>query len=123
MNIFIIPSWYPSQSQHLEGIFVKEQVDALTALRSDLTMIVSTWGHSDAEVPARRPWRIFKKLYWRMTQRAKIKKTATGYWEIFNPALHWSHRLPFGGSRCVIQANRQGLRSPPTDRISQNTTA
>jgi len=41
MNIFIIPSWYPSQSQPLSGIFIKEQAEALAEFFPEHNFIIS----------------------------------------------------------------------------------
>lgn len=110
INLFIIPSWYPSQNQQISGIFTREQAEAIADLCPDITVIVSTWGHSDAEIPSRRPWCIFKALSWIIKQKHDLIIKRNGLWEIFNPAVYWSHRLPFGGATRLINVNRRNLR-------------
>ncbi len=110
MNLFIIPSWYPNRQQPLAGIFIREQAEAIATLCPDFTVIVSTWGHQDGEIPLRRPWNALKVLYWRIRQNEDQISQNKGVWEIFNPALSWSRRLPFGGVRRLISANRRNLR-------------
>lgn len=36
-------------------------------------------------------------------------KCENGFDEFFSPTLSWSHELPFGGTRCLIKANRNNL--------------
>ena len=110
MNLFIIPSWYPSKVQPIGGIFTREQAEAIAELCQDINVIVSTWGHSDAEIPTRRPWQFYKSLSWRFKQKNDLIVKRNGLWEIFNPAVYWSHRLPFGGSTRLINVNRRNLR-------------
>lgn len=110
MNLFIIPSWYPSQAQPIGGIFTQEQAEAIADLRPDINVIVSTWGHYDSEIPLRRPWNLLKILLWRLKQKSNCISRRSGVWEIFNPVIYWSHRLPFGGARRLIDINRRNLK-------------
>jgi glycosyltransferase involved in cell wall biosynthesis len=109
MNLFLIPSWYPSETQPLGGIFTQEQAEAIAELCPDITVIVSTWGHCDAEIPLRQPRQLFKVLLWRFRQQGNRITQRNKIWEVFNPALSWSQRLPFGGSHRLIKANRFNL--------------
>lgn len=110
MNLFVIPSWYPSKTQPLAGIFTREQVEAVAELCPDIRVIVSTWGQGKAEILPRRLPQAFGALRWRMGQRRDRVRQSNGVWEVFNPALYWSHRLPFGGADRLIDANRRNLR-------------
>jgi glycosyltransferase involved in cell wall biosynthesis len=110
MNIFIIPSWYPSESNPLEGIFVKEQVDAIAEYFPNHKVIISSWGHADSLISLRRPWKIFKILFWRLNQTRNqiIRKHHT--WEIFNATIHSSPRLSSISINRLIEVNRRNLR-------------
>lgn len=110
MNLFVIPSWYPSETNALAGIFTHEQVEAVAELCPDIRVIVSTWGQGEAEILPRRPSQAFGALRWRMRQRRDRVRQSNGVWEVFNPALYWSHRLPFGGAGRLIDVNRRNLR-------------
>jgi glycosyltransferase involved in cell wall biosynthesis len=46
---------------------------------------------------------------WFLRQRPNQVRQCGGLWEVFNPALYWSHRLPFGGAARLIGANRRNL--------------
>lgn len=110
MKLFIIPSWYPSQAQPISGVFTQEQAEAIADLYPDITVIVSTWGHCDGEFSIRRPLRAIKVLQWRLRQRKNQVRQRNGIWEVFNPALYWTHRLPFGGVRRLVEVNRLNFR-------------
>jgi len=110
MNLFVIPSLYPSKTQPLAGIFTREQVEAVAELYPDIKVIVSTWGHDDGEFPVRQPWRTMSVLRWYLRQRPNQVRQVGGIWEAFNHALYWSHRLPFGGADRLIEANRLNIR-------------
>lgn len=110
MNLFVIPSWYPSRAQPVGGIFTREQVEAIADLCPEFNVIVSTWGHYDGEIPVRRPWDVFKVLAWRFRQKNNQIRKVKGIWEVFNPSIYWSHRLPLGGAHQLIEANRRNLQ-------------
>lgn len=110
MNIFIIPSWYPSQAKPIGGIFIREQAEAIAELCPNFNVIVSTWGQGSGEISARYPWRFLKVLQWRLCARSNKVRQLNGVWEIFNPVLHWSRRLPFGGAKQLIEVNRRNFQ-------------
>ncbi len=110
MNLFVIPSWYPSRSQPLAGIFFREQAEAIADLCPDFRVIVSTWGHRDGEIPVRRPWDALGALRWWIRQEGDRISRHGHVWEVFNPALSWSRRLPLGGAGRLLGANRQNLK-------------
>ena len=47
MNIFTIPSWYPSKLNPAWGIFCKEQAEALAKVFPDSNFGVSLWGQNN----------------------------------------------------------------------------
>lgn len=110
MNLFIIPSWYPSQIQPIGGVFTQEQAEAIADLCTDINVIVSTWGHDDGWLPIRRPRQVSKALQWRLQQRKDQVRQRNGVWEVFNPVLWWSQCLPFGGANRLIAVNRRNFR-------------
>lgn len=110
MNLFILPSWYPSESQPLAGIFTREQAESIADLCPDITVIVSTWGHNDGSIALRRPWEIPKVLRWRLRQKGDEIRRYRRLWEVFNPALSWSHKLPLGGVARLVDVNRRNFK-------------
>lgn len=96
--------------QPIAGIFTKEQAEAIADLHPDINVIVSTWGHDQANIPARKLWKVAKVIRWFLTQKRGETRTINKVTEIFNPAITWSHFLPFGGvTRSLIKANRNNL--------------
>lgn len=110
MNLFLLPSWYPSTSSPIGGVFTQEQAQALAELAPDIRVIASLWGHADAVLPARSPWRWPQRWLWQLQQKANDVRLKNGVHEIFNAKLHWSDRLPFGGVRQLINVNRRNFK-------------
>lgn len=110
MNLFIIPSWYPNSRQLIAGIFTQEQAEAVADLATDVRVIVSTWGHDAGTVPVSSPRKILATLQWYFTQDSNQLIEQQGVYEVLNPALSWTRRLPFGGASQLIAANRKNLK-------------
>ncbi|MBS1940893.1 MAG: glycosyltransferase [Bacteroidetes bacterium] len=109
MNLFLIPSWYPTPSSLLSGVFTQEHAQALAALAPDITVVASLWGHADAVLPARSPWRWPQRMLWRLRQKSDEVRQNQGVHDVFNAKIHWSGRLPFGGVRQLIAVNRRNF--------------
>lgn len=110
MNLFLLPTWYPSSSSPLSGSFTKEQAEAIAELAPDIRVLVSLWGHADAVLPARSLWRWPQRLAWRLLQEKDQVRERNGVYEIFNAKINWSGRLPFGGIRQLIEVNRRNFQ-------------
>jgi len=110
VNLFLIPSWYPSPSSPLSGSFTQEQAEAIAELAPDIRVLVSLWGHADAQLSARTPWCWPQRLAWRLLQGKDQVRERNRVHEIFNPKLLWSERLPFGGLRQLIAVNRRNFQ-------------
>ncbi len=101
MNLFIIPSWYPSYSQPLAGIFTQEQAEAIADLSSNIYVIVSKWGHYDGYLSPFSLKKTFKAIYWRLLQPKNCISQKNKVQEIFNPVL----TFPFCGIKRLIDIN------------------
>jgi glycosyltransferase involved in cell wall biosynthesis len=110
INIFILPSWYPSASSQISGIFVKEQIEAIADLEPNIQVIVSKWGHADGLLNVKRPWLWPKRLLWWLAQSRDVISEKNGVHEVFNPKITWTDRLPFGGVRQLIGVNRRNFK-------------
>lgn len=110
MNLFLLPSWYPSTSSPLSGCFTQEQAEAIAQIAPDMRVLVSLWGHADAVLPTRNPWRWPQRLAWRLQQGRDQVRERNGVYEIFNAKIYWSERLPFGGVRQLIAVNRRNFQ-------------
>jgi len=109
MNLFIIPSWYPSASGPLSGVFTQDQAQAIAELSSDVRVMVSLWGHADGVLNASRPWVWPERILWYMKQPRNLITLHHGVHEIFNPQITWTDRLPLGGARQIININRRNF--------------
>lgn len=110
MNLFILPSWYPSTTSPLSGCFTQEQAEAIAELVPDIRVLVSLWGHADAELSARSPRRWPQLLAWRFKQGNDQVRERNGVYEIFNAKILWSDRLPFGGVCQLMSVNRRNFK-------------
>lgn len=109
MNLFIISSWYPSNTNPNAGVFVREQAEAIAMTCSDIRVLISAWGHTDSELSVRHPIQAFHVLLWRFRQPERKIHQKNGVWEIFHPSLNFSEKLPRGGTERLISANRKNL--------------
>jgi glycosyltransferase involved in cell wall biosynthesis len=109
MNIFHIPSWFPSENDPLDGIFVEEQIKSIGEFYPEVKNIVSKWGHFDAYFPVLKPWKIFKILKWRLYNSKRCLRKNNFYWEVFSPTIYWHHKIPLGGHFNLLQPNRLNL--------------
>lgn len=98
-NIFVIPSWFPSELNPLDGTFTKEQVEALAAYSGDrYRYIVSDWGFSDTNVSFRLLNDAIKKvIYFLKRKRGHYYKVNDVHY-IENPYLKISPKIPYLGS-------------------------
>lgn len=118
MNLFIIPSWYPSCSTPIAGVFTKEQAEALGDLIPELRVIVSLWGHAESELVFRSPLCWFERMLWCRKQPCDQVRKNNTIEEVFNPKLHWTRRLPFGGAKQLVEVNRRNFKLA-TDRFGR----
>jgi glycosyltransferase involved in cell wall biosynthesis len=63
MNIFVIPSWYPSEKNPISGIFVLEEVVAIAEERPDLFIVVSIDGSNEFFCDPRSPLKILCTIF------------------------------------------------------------
>ncbi len=118
-NVFVIPSWYPVANDNISGIFIKEQVEAISLFEPNVNQYVSTWGHSLGHLSLRLPKKIFNSLIWRIKNTvSNTHKIRDNIVEIFNPSLSWSNQLPFGGYKTMLSSNRKNLLE--AIRLSKN---
>jgi len=91
MNIYIIPSWYPDNENPLDGIFVREQAEALAEFHEDINFIVSICSNNYLSIS--RPDIYFKTLK-KFKSSAKIEVSLRkNLIELYNSALTWTPKL------------------------------
>jgi len=110
VNIFIIPSWYPTKESPVAGIFFKEQASYLAEYSSCNTVGVSLWGQSNDLLLWRvkdllLPKKIMNKFSYGLNQKKKIINVAFNLFEFYCPVITWSERLLKGNFNGVLEAN------------------
>jgi glycosyltransferase involved in cell wall biosynthesis len=104
----VIPSWFPSETNRVAGIFIEDQVRALARLRPDWQFGVSTWGQDETVIELRRPLpsavRVLRRS--RRPSRRNLEGNVTVY---SRPVVHWTPRLLSGRFDAILQANRANL--------------
>ena len=109
MNVFIIPSWYPSVTDALPGIFFREQATALASQYKDSNFCLSTWGQNDDRLLLwiRQPFRSITKLF--LKPKTYTRWLDENLVEYFTPAYTWSIKFRNGNFNQILQANQSNL--------------
>ncbi|MEP0987695.1 glycosyltransferase [Ekhidna sp.] len=108
MNIFIIPSWYPSESNPIYGIFTQEQARLIAREKPEFQVGVSLWGQGvdDLMLPALSPASLVKLFG---THSEKVNMLQPNLAEYFSPAFTWTRRFRKGNIEGIIEANLNNL--------------
>ncbi len=110
MNIFVIPSWYPSPTAPYTGIFFREQSLLFARHFSQHTLAISHWGPSDHRLllEVNRP----AKALLNLTRKPSptTSSLADNCIEYFTPAYTWTRKLWDGNSRNILEVCRQHAR-------------
>ncbi|MCX6163712.1 MAG: glycosyltransferase [Ignavibacteriae bacterium] len=104
MNVFIIPSWYPNEKNPVSGIFIKEQVDALSDLFPDINFAVSLCGDLSYSIHLKKPIYSIKVLKEYSKEKPYVVKRKENLIEIYNPVLLWTDKLN-GYNKNLVKAN------------------
>jgi len=113
MNVFIIPSWYPSDTNPAWGIFCKEQAEALAFCYPQHNFGISLWGQNKKAnlLYSRHFLHSFKKLAAFKKKGPDIKHIERNLVEYNTPALTWNRRVWRGNILEIISANETNLRA------------
>ena len=112
MNLFVLPSWYPSAANPVAGTFVREQVRALGMQRDGLGVVVGSWGHHDGALSLRDAGASWRALCWRLRAGEFWRQCAVGdggWAEVLTPRLSWTLGWAQGGAHGLLQASRRNL--------------
>ena len=109
MNIFCIPSWYPSESHPIYGIFIREEFELMAQYYPDINYGVSFWGQGDdpSLLWAGRPLSSLKKLLKPLEKNAR--QHTKNLVEYKNPVYIWTRKLFKGNLRNVFRSNHENL--------------
>ncbi len=112
MNLFIIPSWYPSDDFPSTGIFFKEQAEILAAKREDWKIGICLWGSHEPllwlkpTAPLEALFKLFSKLPLKQRDHALRPNCV----EFFTPALTWMRRIAGGNIDGIVKASEESLQ-------------
>ena len=111
MNVFVLPSWYPSAAQPMAGLFVRDQARAVAMVRPSWNVIVGTWGHHDGALALRDAAASMRALRWRMRAHHGWREAGAPPHEVLTPRLSWTLGLVGGGARGLLRASLANLRA------------
>ena len=106
MNIFNIPSWYPSANNPIYGTFVKEQIEMLAKENPDWNMGITTWGQGD---PNHMLWikDHIKNLPKLLKKRAANYKQFENIYSYHSPTPTWTRKFLNGNINGLIKVCSQ----------------
>ncbi|MBS1518429.1 MAG: glycosyltransferase [Bacteroidetes bacterium] len=107
MNIFIIPSWYPDSKHLTDGIFIKEQVEALAEFHPGINFTVSVCGNNYMSFS--KPGKALRSLGSFISSEKKEIHLKNNLTELHCPALTWSAKLG-GEVNNIIKAHAFNLK-------------
>lgn len=108
MNIFVIPTWYPSAANPIQGSFIKEQILCYLRDYPDSNFFISLWGQESSFLSLRHPMALIKSISKYMSSNAEIKEQK-GYTEFYTPEIFWSERISSGGLERLVDVNKKHL--------------
>ena len=111
MNIFTIPSWYPSDFDPLWGKFCETQVKALAEVFSDDNFAISLWGQTSKQnlLFAREPVKsIYKYLSFKSTTTQE-QKLSDNVLTFTTPVLTWTRKILDGNIKSIVLANEKNF--------------
>ncbi len=110
-NLFIIPSWYPSEAYPSTGIFFREQAQVIARQRPDWRIGISTWGSHDPRywMLTAKPLEAFTKYYSRMQMRQYEYMLEPNCVELLFPAFTWTRKIFGGNIEGIVAANEKNL--------------
>ncbi len=113
MNVFFVPSWYPSKNDPLVGQFFKDQAIGLTKTFPNLNIGVSIWGQNDERflLWAREPIKSMGKVIKQNSIQEAHNLIDRNLTEYFTPVFTWSWKLLKGNTKKILKANVANLKS------------
>ncbi len=110
MRLFVVPSWWPHRCYPWEGVFIQEQVRAITQLRPTWRIAIDLWGQGETFVSSAHVRKSPRCLAGALALRAGEHSTAPNVLELTTPALWWPERWMGGNRRALVAAGEENLR-------------
>ncbi len=105
MNVFFIPSWYPTVESPNTGRFFKDQALLYGAEFREDNIIISRWGQGEFILDLTAPFRAIKKLFRFIRAKSFKKVLAENSVEFYTPAIEIRPRKYVGDLSSIINAN------------------
>lgn len=112
MNIFFIPSWYPSKKSPTSGYFIQEQAKFIGKCSKNDLIIINLWGDQSTKLNFEKPIETTSNLLNFFSHKPYQKQISPRVWEFNQPALEWSARFLKGNIGSIIESsNKNFLRA------------
>ncbi len=113
MNIFIIPSWYPSPQHPYAGIFFREQAESFAQYFQEDNIGISHWGQNDERFLLWSKDRLknLRKLYSSEKTPSSRNELKPNCIEYFKPAFTWTRKILKGNINSILKSNLNNLKS------------
>lgn len=110
MNIFNIPSWYPSYENPIYGTFTKEQIEMLARENPHWNFGVSTWGQGRPShmLPMKDHLLNLGKLV-RSSMYESHTDQQNNVSHFYTPAVTWTRKILHGNLSGVSKANNRNF--------------
>ena len=107
MNVFNIPSWYPSKDHPYAGIFTLEQVQLLAQAKPNSKFALSLWGQKEESklLWAKDHIKNISKLLKKDVLPKPQKQLENNLQEYYTPAYTWTEKILWGNIYSIIKAN------------------
>lgn len=112
MNVFVIPSWYPSDAHPSTGIFFKEQAELIARHSGDVNVGISTWGQHEPALwlPVHRPLSSLIKIASKPALKQRDIQLNERCAAFFTPAYTWTRKIGQGNTKGILAANEANLQ-------------
>ncbi len=113
MNVFYIPSWYPSCSDPLAGGFFREQAIVMSRNHPDVHIGISVWGQNDDRLLlwSSKPLSSVIKIIRANSVLPEQKIISDRVTEYFTPSFTWTWKIRKGNIRNIINANLKNFNA------------
>lgn len=91
MNILVIPSWYPGEQGQLDGIFIREQTEALADNFPQHNFIVSHCGNYYLSITSIK--KLIKSFRGFVNSKPYLREHKPNLTEYYEPAVTWTGKL------------------------------
>jgi glycosyltransferase involved in cell wall biosynthesis len=105
MNIFVIPSWYPTQESPVTGRFFKEQAILYANGYKQDNLAISRWGQGEFIIDLMAPLTAIKKLFRFISAKKFENSLAENVAEFYTPAVEIRPRKYAGDLSSILNAN------------------